>query len=91
MVQRAVAALRTQVDAATHGAGLTHADNDVADAAEPQALVGGFDAQIFFASIDNGPAQLFYRGMGADILPDWRITRVTGEALKKLAGIAPKS
>ncbi len=39
----------------------------------------------------NTGAQDFYRGMGADILPDWRITRVTGEALKKLAGIAPKS
>lgn len=28
----------------------------------------------------------FYKGMGADILPDWRICRVTGDALTHLAG-----
>ena len=39
----------------------------------------------------NTGAQDFYRSMGADILPDWRITRLTGEALKKLAGLAPQS
>lgn len=33
----------------------------------------------------NEGAQAFYRGLGADILPDWRITRLTGDALKKLA------
>lgn len=33
----------------------------------------------------NGPAIKFYKAMGADILPDWRICRVTGEALTRLA------
>ena len=33
----------------------------------------------------NEGAQAFYRSLGADILPDWRITRLTGDALKKLA------
>jgi len=33
----------------------------------------------------NTPAQDFYRGLGADILPDWRIVRVTGDALAALA------
>ena len=35
----------------------------------------------------NVSAQRFYRGFGADILPDWRIVRTTGEALAKLAAI----
>jgi GNAT superfamily N-acetyltransferase len=39
----------------------------------------------------NTGAQDFYRGMGADVLPDWRITRLTGEALRKVAGAAPQS
>lgn len=34
----------------------------------------------------NEPAQKFYRTMGASILDDWRICRVTGEKLTKLAG-----
>lgn len=34
----------------------------------------------------NEPAQRFYRAHGADILPDWRICRVTGPALERLAG-----
>jgi GNAT superfamily N-acetyltransferase len=33
----------------------------------------------------NEPAIAFYRQMGADVLPDWRICRVTGEALRSLA------
>jgi len=33
----------------------------------------------------NTGAQDVYRGLGADILPDWRVTRLTGDALKKLA------
>ena len=33
----------------------------------------------------NEPAQAFYRRMGAAILDDWRICRVTGEALTQLA------
>ena len=28
----------------------------------------------------------FYRGMGAALLPDWRICRVTGDALRRIAG-----
>ena len=37
----------------------------------------------------NEPAINFYKAMGADILPDWRVCRVTGAALTQLA--APKS
>ncbi|BAY08328.1 GNAT family N-acetyltransferase [Calothrix sp. NIES-2098] len=33
----------------------------------------------------NEPAQEFYRSMGASILDDWRICRVTEESLTKLA------
>ncbi|MDX2097541.1 MAG: GNAT family N-acetyltransferase [Leptolyngbyaceae cyanobacterium bins.59] len=33
----------------------------------------------------NEPAIGFYRRMGADILPDWRICRVTGDALINLS------
>ncbi|MBP0621282.1 GNAT family N-acetyltransferase [Cupriavidus consociatus] len=32
----------------------------------------------------NQPSIDFYRAMGADVLPDWRICRVTGDALAKL-------
>ncbi|MDX2240979.1 MAG: GNAT family N-acetyltransferase [Leptolyngbyaceae cyanobacterium bins.302] len=34
----------------------------------------------------NAPAISFYQRMGADVLPDWRICRVTGDALTNLAG-----
>jgi GNAT superfamily N-acetyltransferase len=34
----------------------------------------------------NAPAIAFYRRHGADVLPDWRICRVTGAALERLAG-----
>jgi GNAT superfamily N-acetyltransferase len=33
----------------------------------------------------NTPAIDFYQGMGAELLPDWRICRVTGPALTSLA------
>ncbi|MDX3930246.1 MAG: GNAT family N-acetyltransferase [Shinella sp.] len=33
----------------------------------------------------NRPAIDFYQSMGAQVLPDWRIVRVTGEALDRLA------
>ena len=36
----------------------------------------------------NEPAIAFYRRMGASILEDWRICRVTGESLCQLAGEA---
>ncbi|HUN93052.1 MAG TPA: GNAT family N-acetyltransferase [Burkholderiaceae bacterium] len=32
----------------------------------------------------NEPAIGFYRALGAEVLPDWRICRVTGEALQRL-------
>jgi GNAT superfamily N-acetyltransferase len=34
----------------------------------------------------NENAIEFYKGVGADVMPDWRICRVTGEALERLAG-----
>lgn len=37
----------------------------------------------------NEPAINFYKAMGAEILPDWRVCRVTGTALTQLA--APKA
>ena len=33
----------------------------------------------------NQHAIRFYEGMGASVMPEWRICRVTGEALQKLA------
>jgi GNAT superfamily N-acetyltransferase len=33
----------------------------------------------------NEPAIRFYESLGASVLPDWRIARVTGEALARLA------
>jgi GNAT superfamily N-acetyltransferase len=36
----------------------------------------------------NAPAIGFYQKMGADVLPDWRICRVTGDALTALAATA---
>jgi GNAT superfamily N-acetyltransferase len=36
----------------------------------------------------NEPAIKFYRRMGAAVLPDWRICRVTGEALSQLADLS---
>ncbi|MGB8697776.1 MAG: GNAT family N-acetyltransferase [Thermosynechococcaceae cyanobacterium] len=33
----------------------------------------------------NDPAIAFYRKMGADVLPDWRICRVTAQSLQRLA------
>jgi GNAT superfamily N-acetyltransferase len=34
----------------------------------------------------NEPAIGFYKRVGAEVLPDWRTCRVTGEALERLAG-----
>lgn len=33
----------------------------------------------------NTPAQQFYERLGATVMPDWRIVRVTGDALTRLA------
>ena len=35
----------------------------------------------------NEPAIRFYESLGATVLPDWRITRVTGDALDRLAAL----
>src|SRR5215213_7975469 len=34
----------------------------------------------------NAPAIAFYRSLGAELLPDWRLCRVTGPALDQLGG-----
>ncbi len=39
----------------------------------------------------NENAIKFYQGMGADVMPDWRICRVTGEALTQLSAGTPKA
>jgi len=38
----------------------------------------------------NASAIAFYEGLGAKVLPDWRIARVTGEALERLATVGPR-
>jgi GNAT superfamily N-acetyltransferase len=46
-------------------------------------------ARLEWAVLDwNAPAIEFYRAKGATILEDWRICRVSGEALSRLAGSA---
>ncbi|PLZ02604.1 GNAT family N-acetyltransferase [Burkholderia sp. WAC0059] len=37
----------------------------------------------------NQPAIDFYEKMGATVLPDWRVVRVTDDALARLAGAGP--
>jgi GNAT superfamily N-acetyltransferase len=37
----------------------------------------------------NEPAIGFYQRMGADVLPDWRTCRVTGESIAQLASAEP--
>ncbi|NEX63178.1 GNAT family N-acetyltransferase [Noviherbaspirillum galbum] len=37
----------------------------------------------------NVNAIRFYEGMGATVLPDWRICRVTGDSLRDMAGAPP--
>ena len=39
----------------------------------------------------NRDAQRFYQSLGASVLPDWRIVRMTGEALDRLGAPAPES
>jgi len=36
----------------------------------------------------NQSALDFYQAIGATVMPDWRICRVTGEALTRLGGVA---
>ncbi|NEX92615.1 GNAT family N-acetyltransferase [Caulobacter sp. 17J65-9] len=42
-------------------------------------------ARLEWAVLDwNAPAIGFYEGLGATVLPDWRVCRLTGEALEAL-------
>ncbi len=43
---------------------------------------GRFEWSVLDWNVD---AQAFYQGLGATVMPDWRITRVTGDALVRLA------
>ena len=38
----------------------------------------------------NQPAIDFYQSMGATVLPDWRIVRMTGDALSKIGSTSPQ-
>ncbi|HEU0204372.1 MAG TPA: GNAT family N-acetyltransferase [Burkholderiaceae bacterium] len=46
--------------------------------------------RVEWAVLDwNRPAIDFYQALGADVLPDWRICRLTGDALVRFGGDAP--
>ena len=45
---------------------------------------GRFEWSVLDWNVD---AQRFYERLGAKVLPDWRITRVTGDALARLAAM----
>ena len=49
---------------------------------------GRFEWSVLDWNVD---ARAFYESLGATVMPDWRITRVTGEALQRLASIATTS
>jgi GNAT superfamily N-acetyltransferase len=42
----------------------------------------------WMVAVGNKPAIAFYESMGASVLPDWRLCRVTGDALTQLAAQA---
>jgi hypothetical protein len=45
-------------------------------------------ARLQWAVLDwNTPAIEFYQAMGGEFLDEWRNVRVTGEALRRLAGV----
>ncbi|HVF62494.1 MAG TPA: GNAT family N-acetyltransferase [Casimicrobiaceae bacterium] len=47
---------------------------------------GGGCGRFEWAVLDwNAPAIAFYERLGATVLPDWRIVRVTGDALERMA------
>jgi GNAT superfamily N-acetyltransferase len=46
---------------------------------------GRFEWSVLDWNVD---AQGFYQKLGATVMPDWRITRVTGEALERLARLS---
>jgi GNAT superfamily N-acetyltransferase len=51
--------------------------------------VGRGCARLEWTVLDwNEPAIAFYRRQGADVLPDWRVCRLTGTALARLAASA---
>jgi GNAT superfamily N-acetyltransferase len=39
----------------------------------------------------NEPAIAFYKRVGATVMPDWRICRVTGEGIERLAAVGPSA
>lgn len=45
---------------------------------------GRFEWSVLDWNVD---AQAFYESLGATVMPDWRITRVTGDALLRLASL----
>jgi RimJ/RimL family protein N-acetyltransferase len=46
----------------------------------------------WLVAVWNEPAIAFYETMGASVLPDWRICRVTGDSLTQLAaGTSPNT
>ncbi len=45
---------------------------------------GRFEWSVLDWNVD---AQAFYESLGATVMPDWRITRVTGDALQRLASL----
>ena len=49
---------------------------------------GRFEWSVLDWNVD---AQRFYESLGATVMPDWRITRVTGPALQALAALAAEA
>jgi hypothetical protein len=39
----------------------------------------------------NQPSIEFYQSLGADLLPDWRICRLTGESLQRFGAVSAAS
>jgi GNAT superfamily N-acetyltransferase len=69
------------------GAGLGRRFLEVLAALARERNCGRFE----WAVLDwNEPAIRFYRSLGATILPDWRIARVTGDALARFGAPATK-
>ena len=62
------------------------ADEPAAQLADAQLAVARNCGRFEWAVLDwNQPAIDFYRSVGADLLPDWRLCRLTGDALKRFA------
>ncbi len=56
-----------------------------------QAIAQGLERFEWSVLDWNEPAIAFYQRIGAQVLPDWRICRVTGEALAQLASITQRN